>query len=131
MSESGRKIMVLHKDPDWGRLFKALLKPAFGDQVTFVGDGQQGLAQAEQDPPDLIFIGIDMPGLDAVEFIRCLRGVPLLARIPILVHGAMLPERAYPRVKLAGANGYLLQPFSFGALSRARAAALSGLAYYP
>ncbi len=91
MSESGRKVLVLHEDPGWGRLFEMMLAQYCDDHVTFVADGQQGLAQAQQDPPDLIFIYLSTPGLDAFEFLKRVKAIPALTHIPVIVFGAMLP----------------------------------------
>ncbi len=108
-----------------------MLTQKHDDQVTFVGNSQQGLAQAEQDPPDLIFVYLWTPGLDAFEFLKCVKKIPALAHVPVIIFGAMLPQQAYRLVRPSGAAGYLLQPFDTHALVQARNAALNHLTYFP
>jgi DNA-binding response OmpR family regulator len=131
MGEEGCKVLVLHEDRGYAVLFELILARHRNDSVVFASGGYQGLAMAEKDQPDLIFIYLWMPGLPAFEFFDRVRKTPGLESIPVLFYGALDPEKAYPMMRRLGAAGYLYQPFKPQELIQARDAVLSGGTYYP
>ena len=60
--------------------------------------------------PDVVFLDINMPGVDGLEVCRYLRREPATANVPIIIVSAN-GERAYKdAAKAAGANDYLVKP---------------------
>ena len=55
-----------------------------GHEVCDAGDGAAALRAVGESPPDLVVTDMMMPVMDGVELIRCLRGDPATAHIPVL-----------------------------------------------
>jgi DNA-binding response OmpR family regulator len=110
-----QKILIVEDDADLlAGLCWMLSKEGF--DATGAEDGDKGLHQAINDPPDLIIIDIYMPGLDGIELIKLLRLQPEFAAVPIVVLSA------YPnditRAIAAGANSAVTKPVDKNVLIR-------------
>ena len=92
--------------------------PSFGeirqcrtDQVRAAVDGEEGLAFAKQEKPDIIISDVVMPKMDGFEFVRQLRQDPELAKVPLI----MLTSRSQSSDKVRGldlgADDYITKPF--------------------
>ncbi len=86
-----------------------------GYTVETAGSGEQGLVLAREHPPDLVILDIMMPGLDGLEVLRRLRAAN--ATLPVL----MLTGKDAPSDQVegleAGADDYVVKPFTFEVLS--------------
>ena len=84
-----------------------------GYRVDVAEDGPKGLETARKHPPDLVILDIMLPGLDGFEVCRRLRAA---GDVPILMLTAK--ESIEDRVHGldAGADDYLVKPFSFDEL---------------
>jgi two-component system response regulator MprA len=84
-----------------------------GYRVDVAEDGQAGLEMARDTPPDLVILDWMLPGLDGLEVCRRLRAG---GDVPILMLTAK--EEVQDRVQGldAGADDYLVKPFSFDEL---------------
>lgn len=93
-----------------------------GHVVDCAADGRDGLVQGASSSYDLLIVDRMLPGLDGLSLARTLRGANVSA--PILFLTAM--DGVDDRVEglNAGADDYLVKPFSFAELS-ARIAALA------
>ena len=74
------------------------------DELRFAASGLEGLAAAEQDPPDLIIYGLFTLDLDGYEFCRRLQWIPALQNVPVLLVGWISPKIVYPQAQRAGAR---------------------------
>lgn len=98
-------------------LERGLIYEGYRVEVAF--DGQRGLAIARDTPPDLVILDWMLPGLDGLEVCRRLRAA---SEVPILMLTAKdgIPDRVTGLD--AGADDYLVKPFSFDELlARVRA----------
>ncbi|HVC81003.1 MAG TPA: ATP-binding protein [Chloroflexota bacterium] len=80
--------------------------------VEAVADGATALASARERPPDLVLTDIMMPGLDGFGLLRELRADPRTASIPVILLSARAGEEARLEGLEAGADDYLVKPFS-------------------
>ncbi|TPX67093.1 hypothetical protein SpCBS45565_g03998 [Spizellomyces sp. 'palustris'] len=80
--------------------------------VTHAKDGTQALQLALSDPPDLVLSDVMMPGLDGFELIKGLRGRIETRSLPIILVSARAGEEALYEGLNAGADDYLVKPFS-------------------
>lgn len=90
-----------------------------GYRVETAADGQEALEKARDDPPDLVLLDLMLPGMDGIEVCRRIRSA---SDVPILMLTAK--EAIEDRVAGldAGADDYLVKPFSFDELlARVRA----------
>jgi twitching motility two-component system response regulator PilH len=60
--------------------------------------------------PDVIFMDINMPGVDGIEVLRFLRRDPTTAKVPVIICSAEEAESIKRSALTAGANAYLLKP---------------------
>lgn len=80
--------------------------------VEAVGDGTSALRIASENPPDLVLADIMMPGIDGLSLVRALRADPNTQAIPVLLLSAQVGQESKMEGSLAGANDYLVKPFS-------------------
>jgi len=77
------RILVVDDEPDQRFLLRRIFERA-GHEVTEAGDGAAALRMARESVADLVVTDMMMPIMDGAELIRCLRGGPATAHIPIL-----------------------------------------------
>jgi PAS domain S-box-containing protein len=80
--------------------------------VTVVGDGEQALAEVRKNPPDLVLTDVMMPKLDGFELLRALREDPATAALPVIMLSARAGEESESEGMEAGADDYLVKPFT-------------------
>jgi signal transduction histidine kinase len=107
---SGARILVADDNADMREYMLRLLEGRF--TVEAVRDGQAALAAARALPPDLVLSDVMMPGLDGFGLLRELRADPRTASIPVILLSARAGEEATIEGLRAGANDYLVKPFS-------------------
>ena len=77
------RILVVDDEPDQRFLLRRIFETA-GHEVTDAADGAAALKAVHELSPDLVVTDMMMPVMGGAEFIRCLRGAPATAHIPIL-----------------------------------------------
>ncbi len=85
---------------------------ALGDRGHAVGSaptGMAGLAQAVEQPPDLVLLDLGLPDVDGLEVLRMLRAV---SQVPVIVVTARDDDVSAVRALDAGADDYVAKPFS-------------------
>lgn len=75
-------------------------------------DGEQGVARAQSELPDLILMDIQLPKLSGLDATRRLRADPKTAHIPIIVITSFALSGDSEKAKDAGASAYLAKPYS-------------------
>jgi two-component system, OmpR family, alkaline phosphatase synthesis response regulator PhoP len=87
---------------------QAILGPRF-DVVT-ASSGEEGLGRASADPPDLILVDLEMPGIDGFETARRLRSSPLTSETPIILVTSHSEGAALEGAFLHGCTDYVIKP---------------------
>ncbi|NRR28961.1 response regulator [Oxalobacteraceae bacterium] len=87
------------------------LLTAFGHQVLQAYDGEQGVALALAELPDLIICDIQLPRLDGYGVLARLKGEPATRAIPILAASALPLADNEARLRAAGFDGCLSKFF--------------------
>ena len=82
------------------------------NQVIAVADGTKALAAATERVPDLILTDVMMPGLNGFELLRALRADSRTREVPIILLSARAGEESVIEGLEAGADDYLIKPFS-------------------
>jgi signal transduction histidine kinase len=80
--------------------------------VETAADGAAALAAAERRPPDLILTDVMMPAVDGFGLLQAVRARPALAAIPVIMLSARAGDEARVGGLAAGADDYLVKPFS-------------------
>lgn len=81
-------------------------------QIETESDGAAALEHIRLHVPDVIVADVMMPRMDGIEMLRALRAEATTADIPVLILSARAGEAASVEGLEAGANDYLVKPFS-------------------
>jgi DNA-binding response OmpR family regulator len=75
-------------------------------------DGNNGVARATEDLPDLVICDIMMPGLDGFGVLQALRGNPRTAMIPFIFLTALVGKEDHRHGMEEGADDYITKPYT-------------------
>ncbi len=109
-ARASARVLIADDNADLRNYIRRVLQPHW--RVQTVEDGTRALAAARREPPDLIVAVVMMPGLDGFELLRELRADARTAAIPIILLSARAGEEARVVGIQAGADDYLVKPFS-------------------
>ena len=109
---AGKRARVLLADDnrDMREYVQRLLARKY--DVTAAADGQEALAAARENPPDLVLTDVMMPRMDGFGLLRALRAESAMAAIPVIMLSARAGEEAESEGLEAGADDYLVKPFT-------------------
>lgn len=102
------KILIADDDPQILRALRITLT-AKGYQIVTATDGEQAIAAAIDQHPDLVMLDLGMPALDGVQVIAALRG---WSTCPILVVSGRTGAADKVEALDVGADDYVTKPFS-------------------
>jgi two-component system phosphate regulon response regulator PhoB len=104
------RILIVEDDEDVRALIAHKLRRA-GHEVSEAGDGEQGLAAARAETPDLMVLDWMMPKLTGIEVCAQIRADADLAQPRILLLTAKSQDSDIALAMQTGADGYLIKPF--------------------
>ncbi|MFP2913256.1 ATP-binding protein, partial [Pyxidicoccus sp. 3LFB2] len=107
----GARILLADDNADLRRYVSSVLRED-AYQVEAVGDGSVALERARDWRPDLILSDVMMPGLDGFALVRELRADTRTRTLPIILLSARVGEDSTVQGLEAGADDYLVKPFS-------------------
>lgn len=100
---------------DDSRMVRTLVRGALeagGFTVVEAIHGAHALTQLERLTPDLMITDVNMPEMDGLTLVERVRPQERFARLPILVLTTETAEDLKQRGRQAGANGWMVKPFS-------------------
>lgn len=103
-------LLLADDNADMRDYIRRLLSGSYTVQT--VADGVTALTAIANNPPDLVLTDVMMPGMDGFELLRLLRSAPQTQAIPIILLSARAGEEARIEGLAAGADDYLIKPFS-------------------
>ena len=104
------RVLVADDNPDMRRYIADLLGRSY--EVLTVRDGEAALQAARSAPPDLVLSDVMMPGLDGFGLLKALRADKRTRRLPVILLSARAGEESAVEGLDAGADDYLVKPFS-------------------
>jgi len=107
-----RKVLLAEDDEDIQKVARISLQFRGGWDVSLATDGEECLALAAKENPDLILLDCMMPKMDGYETCRRLKLDPVLRHIPVIFLTARAQEIEVKKGLLLGAVGYLIKPFN-------------------
>jgi len=110
------RILVVDDNADLLQMIRMLLEERGGHEVMLSAEGEDGLAKARANPPDLAIIDVMMPGMNGYEVCRQLRRNPATAQIPIIVLTARGQPVDREAALAAGADEYIAKPVTMAEL---------------
>ncbi len=103
-------ILLVDDNADMRDYLKRLLGAYW--QVETAENGAIALAMIQEYPPDLVLSDVMMPKMDGFQLLHALRSNPNTNGIPIILLSARAGEEATIEGLEAGADDYLIKPFS-------------------
>jgi PAS domain S-box-containing protein len=104
------RILLADDNPDMREYIERLLKDHY--QVVAVANGRDALQAALSNPPDLILSDVMMPGIDGFGLLQELRKHAETKTIPVVLVSARAGEESRVEGLGAGADDYLIKPFT-------------------
>jgi PAS domain S-box-containing protein len=104
------RVLVADDNADMRQYLGRLLAGAY--EIEEAPDGQAALAAARERPPDLVLADVMMPRLDGFGLLRALRADPATGTMPVVLLSARAGEESRVEGLSAGADDYLVKPFS-------------------
>lgn len=105
-----KKILLVDDEPHIITMVENRMKHA-GYEVITAGDGQEALAKAQKEKPDLIILDLMLPKLDGYKVCRMLKFDEKYKHIPIIMLSARAQETDKKMGESVGADGYITKPF--------------------
>ncbi|MYM31343.1 response regulator [Duganella sp. CY15W] len=109
------RLLIADDNADMRDYLQRLLQHQW--QVEVCNNGLEALAIIERDAPDLILSDVMMPQLDGFGLLAAVRAQPATRDIPFMLLSARAGEEARLEGLQAGADDYLVKPFSGRELS--------------
>lgn len=110
MSSNGAQTILLVEDNEDNLVVYRTILEHVGYAVIEARDGEEGVARATEELPDLILMDISIPGIDGWEATRRLKAQESTRDIPIIALTAHALEEDREKAREVGCDGYLAKP---------------------
>jgi len=104
-------ILVVEDNERNLKLLRDVLEYA-GYDVRVARTAEDGISLAASEPPDLVLMDLQLPGIDGMEALRRLRESSRTADIPVVAVTAQAMKQDRERALDAGFNGYVEKPIT-------------------
>jgi len=109
MSGDGKLVLLVEDNEKNMKLARDILRFK-GYRVTEATTGEDAVASAATEPPDLVLMDIQLPGIDGIEAFRRIRSDPKTAKIPVVALTASVMAGDRERFDKAGFDGFIAKP---------------------
>jgi CheY-like chemotaxis protein len=106
----GTRILVVEDHPTMREAMRLVLEGE-GFMIEEASDGDAALEMVRRDPPDLVFLDLNIPGASGTEVLSALKGDPATSAVRVIIVTAT-GEEGRERVINLGADEYFTKPFS-------------------
>jgi CheY-like chemotaxis protein len=106
---TGGRILMVDDHPGNLKLLSFILQK-LGHEVRIATDAEQALSVLKEFRPRLIFMDVQLPGMDGLELTRRLKADPTYRDIAIVAVTASAMKGDEERAKAAGCDGYVTKP---------------------
>ena len=110
-----KRILLVEDHEDNRRIVRDLLGVT-GYELVEAVTGEEGVAMADSERPDLILMDIQLPGVDGYEATLRIKANPALAHILIIAVTSYALSGDDVKARQAGCDDYVTKPFSPRAL---------------
>ena len=104
------KILIVEDHPTMREAMRLVLEGE-GFEIDEAGDGQRALEIVRADPPDLVFLDMNIPASSGAEVLAEMRADPATAGVRVIIVTAD-GEEGRERALVMGADEYFTKPFS-------------------
>ncbi len=116
MVDKNMKILVVDDFPTMRRIVRNLLKELGFSNVDEAEDGAAGLAKLKSGGFEFVVSDWNMPNMDGLTMLKEIRADASLASLPVLMVTAEAKKENIIAAAQAGANGYVVKPFTAATL---------------
>jgi CheY-like chemotaxis protein len=109
MTPNGKTVLLVEDNEDNRIVYSTILRH-FGYKVTEALNGEEGIAKARAEKPDLILMDISIPIIDGWEATQVLKHDPQTRSIPIIALTAHALASDREKAMEVGCDGYLAKP---------------------
>lgn len=104
------RILIVEDHPTMREAMRLVLEGE-GFSIEEAADGQRALEMVRADPPDLMFLDMNIPGPSGAEVLAAVRADPVTAELRVIIVTAD-GEEGRERAMALGADEYFTKPFS-------------------
>ena len=107
-----RTILIVDDDAMIRKLIATTLEDVSGYRLEEAADGAQAIERAVEVRPEIVFLDVDMPGINGIEACRRLKSDPVTAGATVVMLTGASGPQAESGALAAGADLFLTKPFS-------------------
>lgn len=114
----GQKILVIEDEQNLGQAIKAFLEQ-YNYEVTATSQGEEGMQEVWERPPDLILTDLLLPGVHGFDICKQVRADDRSKDIPVIAMTAVYKDAVYKmEARRIGMNDFIEKPLNFEELLR-------------
>ena len=106
-----KSIYYIEDNPANVNLMNLIIKKAPNLTLSTAETAEEGLAAINKNPPDLILMDVNLPGMSGIEATRNLKQNKATAHIPVIAVSANAMNRDLEKAEDAGFLRYIIKPF--------------------
>jgi CheY-like chemotaxis protein len=110
------RVLIVDDDP-FARVVVSKRIEQLGAEVVRAADGVEALDVLKSGTFDLAVVDLEMPRLDGYELLGCIRGLPVLKHLPVIVLTGRDDRASLERALTCGATSLLIKPLNWLAFS--------------
>jgi DNA-binding response OmpR family regulator len=104
-------VLIIEDDPSVCELLFSCLTKA-DCRVSVAQSGEAALAQIDEDPPHIVVLDLNLPGMNGLDVCRTMRQDPWMGKISVLMLTGKTDEDDIVAGLEVGADDYMTKPFS-------------------
>lgn len=112
MADKNLRFLVVDDFSTMRRIVRNLLKDLGFNNVEEAEDGQDALGKLRESTFNFVISDWNMPNIDGLQLLTEIRKDPALAALPVLMVTAEAKKENIIAAAQAGANGYVVKPFT-------------------
>ena len=112
MADKNMSMLVVDDFPTMRRIVRSLLKELGSNNVEEAEDGQDALNKLRSGKFEFVVSDWNMPNLDGLDMLKQIRADESLKHLPVLMVTAEAKKENIIAAAQAGANGYVVKPFT-------------------
>src|SRR4051794_3847553 len=116
MADPNTRFLVVDDFSTMRRIVRNLLKELGYTNVDEAEDGAMALSKLRSEPFDFVISDWNMPVMDGLTMLQTIRADASLAKMPVLMVTAEAKKENIIAAAQAGANGYVVKPFTAATL---------------
>ena len=110
-----KKILIVD-DEETSRRILAIALEGKGNRLLFAKDGEEAVALARAESPDLIVMDVDLPKMNGYEAAEKIRAIPGMENVRIVAVTARTVKYSEEMARQAGCVDFVTKPYRLAAI---------------